>query len=86
MGQSGQRKAAALAHWRVGLGVARGEGRRGDAGVALACGAAGQWAWRGAKLACGGMAARVGWAGLERRVGPGGFGRRVTGPRGAGSG
>ena len=86
MGQSGQRKAAALAHWRVGLGVTRGEGRRGDAGVALACGAAGQWAWRGAKLACGGMgrARRLG------RVGAASWAGRVwapvTGPRGTGSG
>ena len=54
-------------------GSARSVGVRasGDAGVALACGAAGQWAWRGAKLACGGM-------GRARRLG------RVGGTAGVG--
>ena len=53
-------------------GSARSVGVRasGDAGVALACGAAGQWAWRGAKLACGGMgrARRLGRSGGVARA------------------
>ena len=59
-------------------GSARSVGVRasGDAGVALACGAAGQWAWRGAKLACGGMgrARRLG------RVGAASWAGRVWAP------
>ena len=57
-------------------GSARSVGVRasGDAGVTLACGAAGQWAWRGAKLACGGKgrARRLGRVGAASGgVGPG---------------